>query len=76
MDWSSLDLVWRGDVPTDEIIALVREDIKFELTEITSPRQVVFHNIFLSDDYDEGPTVVISGFKDRDDAWDAGYYPS
>lgn len=74
MNWSNMEIIWRDKVPSDEIIAQVRKDIETELADLDNPVDLVFHTVFLTDDY-EGPTVVISGFEDRDDAWDAGYYP-
>ena len=75
MDWSNLGLVWRdGNTPPDEVIAKVREEIRTDLSGLAKPSDLVFHTVFLGDDYENDPCVVISGFPDREDAFDAGYY--
>lgn len=72
MDWSDLELVWRdGNVPPEDIIKKVRDEIRTDLSDLGKPSDLVFHTVFLGDD----PCVVVSGFADREDAFDAGYYP-
>lgn len=76
MDWSNLELVWRdGNVTPDNVIDKVREEIRTDLSDLGTPSDLVFHTVFLEGgDYETQPCVVISGFDDREDAFDAAYY--
>jgi hypothetical protein len=76
MDWSTIPLIWRDDnPPPSEHLPLIAEDIRLSLDCLEKPSNLVFHNIWLPTDGDE-PSIVISGFSGRDDAFDAGYYPA
>lgn len=73
---SELELVWRdGNAPSTEIIAQVRQDIAEVLDPmLDNPVNLAFHCVWLTDDWENGPYVLVNGFEDRDDALDAGYY--
>lgn len=60
-DHSEAPIVWDGDIsPTAEIIAMVRDDIRRELMDLSKPEDLVFHTVFLTDDL-HGPIVTLFG---------------
>jgi len=62
-DHSEAPIVWTGSAPPAEIIAQVRADIKAELVDLSKPSDLIFHTVFLTDDF-HGPTVTLSGDPD------------
>lgn len=60
-----MQLEWRTDPPSPEIIAKVKEDIRVSLWGLDRPEKLITHTVFLSEDPDEshfdGPAVGVWG---------------
>ena len=62
---SEAELVWHGDYP-QAIVERVRQDIAESLDDhLERASNLVFHTVFLSEDYGSGPAVIVWG-KNRD----------
>lgn len=59
-DAGTAELVWHGDYPPS-ILERVRTDIAEELTSLSKASDLVFHHVFLSDNYLSGPIVTVWG---------------
>lgn len=70
-DHSEVQLNWKGNVPSLEIIAFVRECISNDLKMLPRPSDLYYHVIPLAHTYD-GPCVVLYG--QNDDTFKAIFY--
>lgn len=62
MSWNvaSADLVWHGSYPADAA-DLVRADLCANCRQLKRASDLVFHHVFLTDDIEDGPFVVVHG---------------
>ena len=58
-----ITLKWHGEMPNldlDDLELSVLKDIKVSLNSLDNPSDLIFHTVFLGEDYD-GPNVVVWG---------------
>lgn len=67
---TDFEIVWHGDVP-EGVEGLVRDDMLVDLTDLSKPSDLVFHTVFLGDDFN-GPVVTVWGER-RDRRFHAEY---
>lgn len=65
-DHSECEIVWEGEPPSAEWIAMARDSIRRELADLSAPGDLGFHVIFLGPDFD-GPTATLWGEKGDED---------
>lgn len=71
-----ITLKWHGDLPDinlDELELEVLTDIKNSLTSLDKPSDLIFHTVFLGEDYD-GPNVAVWGKEGDDNHFHCQYY--
>jgi len=64
MSWESAPIIWDedGEPPAGlrtAIEAKMRKNFTDELCDLGSVQDLLFHLVFLSEDMDEGPTVIV-----------------
>lgn len=72
IDFANVPIEWDDPPPDDireEIESLVRSDMKRSLSRLKSPENLLFHTVFIGDDYD-GPSVCVGG---REGGFEASY---
>jgi hypothetical protein len=60
---SEAELVWKGPAPSGAVIEKVRTDIDESLTDLAKASDLAFHTVFLGDDYETCPVVMVWGEK-------------
>ena len=69
-------LKWHGTLPNMDLAQLeldVLNDISQNLTSLKKPSYLVFHTVFLGEDYD-GPNVCVWGEENDDAHFHCQYY--
>lgn len=61
-------IIWEGPTPDnlEEIEKIVRKDMESDGVNMEIPSKLVFCDVYLTEDYDSGPTVTVWGEKDND----------
>lgn len=72
-----IKLMWHGEVPSTEnfwgLEETVIEDIKRNLKSSGKPSDLIFHHIFLTDNY-RGPSVLVWGKEGDDEYYHCEYH--
>ena len=72
-----IKIMWHGALPSTENVLdleeLVTQDIKKTLDSIEKPSNLIFHHVFLSDDYN-GPSVLVWGKEGDDEYYHCEYH--
>lgn len=68
-------LKWHGVLPPNltEVEEQVKADIKWNFDLLESPSKLIFHHVFLTNDY-KGPSVIIWGEEGDDECFHCEYY--
>jgi hypothetical protein len=67
IDWSKVKIVWHSDVPNlPNVEDIIREDCKQGLHSLSKVSSLVFHHIFLSDNYEKDVITVWGEESDED----------
>lgn len=69
---SEAELIWHTDKP-DGVVERVRADMEVDLRDLKRAENLVFHTVFLGDDMETGPCVIVWG-KDGEDALHCEYH--
>lgn len=61
MKWRAYaaELVWEGAEPPASVIEDVRADFAVSLCDLRRADNLIFHTVFLVDDYEDGPSVTV-----------------
>ena len=71
-----ITLKWHGEMPDldiDQLELEVLTDIKKSLKSLDNPSDLIFHTVFLGEDYD-GPNVMVWGETDDNRHYHCQYY--
>jgi hypothetical protein len=74
-DHSECEIVWHGEPPSQERLALIRGDIKISLCDLDEPSDLVFHIVFLEEAH-EGATATLWGDPDDKGKFHAEWSPT
>lgn len=72
-----IKLKWHGEIPDNilEIEPIVMQDLSSIDKDLDGCSTLIFHHVFLTDDYD-GPLVFVWGEKDDDEFYHCKYDPN
>lgn len=71
------NLMWHGKLPPelDEVEKTVIEDIEQNLESVEEPSKLIFHHVFLTNDY-KGPSVLVWGNENDNVYYHCEYHPT
>jgi hypothetical protein len=69
---SEAELIWHSDKP-DGVVERVRADMENDLRDLECAEDLIFHTVFLGDDMETCPCVIVWG-KDGEDALHCEYH--